>query len=47
MKGADESTRTGSPAEFRRLIVHLGSTMVAAGDAVDVGEESLRRIIAA
>ena len=47
MKGAGESTKTGSPAEFRRLIVHLGIAMVAAGDAVDVIEESLRRIVAA
>jgi uncharacterized membrane protein YjjP (DUF1212 family) len=44
---ADESTRAGSPAEFRRLIVQLGIAMVAAGDAVDVVEESLRRIVAA
>jgi uncharacterized membrane protein YjjP (DUF1212 family) len=43
----DESTRSGSPAEFRRLIVQLGIAMVAAGDAVDVVEESLRRIVAA
>jgi uncharacterized membrane protein YjjP (DUF1212 family) len=47
VKAADESTRTGSPAEFRRLIVQLGTAMVAAGDAVDVIEESLRRIAAA
>ena len=47
MKGAGESTKTGSPAEFRRLVVHLGIAMVAAGDAVDVIEESLRRIVAA
>jgi len=46
VKGAGESTRTGSPAEFRRLVVHLGIAMVAAGDAVDVIEESLRRIVA-
>jgi uncharacterized membrane protein YjjP (DUF1212 family)/uncharacterized membrane protein YjjB (DUF3815 family) len=37
----------GSPTEFRRLIVQLGIAMVAAGDAVDVIEESLRRIVAA
>jgi uncharacterized membrane protein YjjP (DUF1212 family) len=39
--------KTGQPAEFRRLIVQLGITMVAAGDAVDLIEESLRRIVAA
>ena len=37
----------GSPTDFRRLIVQLGIAMVAAGDAVDVIEESLRRIVAA
>ena len=37
----------GSPVEFRRLLVQLGITMVAAGDAVDIIEESLRRIVAA
>ena len=37
----------GSPAEFRRLIVQLGIAMVAAGDAVDIIEGSLRRIVAA
>src|SRR5215469_8127339 len=37
----------GSPAEFRRLLVQLGIAMVAAGDAVDIIEESLRRIVAA
>ena len=35
------------PAAFRRLIVALGIAMVAAGDAVDVIEEALRRIVAA
>jgi len=39
--------RGGSPAEFRRLLVQLGIAMVAAGDAVDIIEESLRRIVAA
>src|SRR5215467_11990760 len=37
----------GSPVEFRRLLVQLGIAMVAAGDAVDIIEESLRRIVAA
>jgi uncharacterized membrane protein YjjP (DUF1212 family) len=37
----------GDPAEFRRLIIQLGIAMVAAGDAVDVIEDSLRRIVAA
>jgi hypothetical protein len=46
VKGAGESTKTGNPAEFRRLVVHLGIAMVAAGDAVGVIEESLRRIVA-
>ncbi len=32
-------------AEFRKLIVSLGIAMVAAGDAVDIIEESLRRIV--
>jgi uncharacterized membrane protein YjjP (DUF1212 family)/uncharacterized membrane protein YjjB (DUF3815 family) len=44
---ADEGTRTASSAEFRRLIVQLGIAMVAAGDAVDVIEESLRQVVAA
>jgi uncharacterized membrane protein YjjP (DUF1212 family) len=35
------------PAVFRHLIVQLGIAMVAAGDAVDVIEESLRRVVAA
>ena len=39
--------RGGSPADFRRLLVQLGIAMVAAGDAVDIIEESLRRIVAA
>lgn len=42
-----DGVRIGSPEEFRRLIVQLGITMVAAGDAVDVIEGSLRRIVAA
>jgi len=44
---AADSARIGSPAEFRRLLVQLGTAMVAAGDAVDITEESLRRIVAA
>jgi uncharacterized membrane protein YjjP (DUF1212 family)/uncharacterized membrane protein YjjB (DUF3815 family) len=43
----EDSARIGSPAEFRRLIVQLGTAMVAAGDAVDIIEESLRRIVGA
>jgi len=39
--------RGASPADFRRLLVQLGIAMVAAGDAVDIIEESLRRIVAA
>jgi uncharacterized membrane protein YjjP (DUF1212 family)/uncharacterized membrane protein YjjB (DUF3815 family) len=42
-----DGTGTGSPAELRHLIVQLGTAMVAAGDAVDVIEASLRRIVAA
>ena len=34
-------------AEFRQLLVETGMAMVAAGDAVDLIEESLRRIVAA
>jgi uncharacterized membrane protein YjjP (DUF1212 family)/uncharacterized membrane protein YjjB (DUF3815 family) len=34
-----------SQAEFRKLIVSLGIAMVAAGDAVDIIEESLRRVV--
>ena len=47
MTHSQDSAGTDSPAEFRRLIVQLGIAMVAAGDAVDVIEESLRRIVAA
>ena len=36
-----------SPADFRRLIVALGIAMVGAGDAVDVIEQSLRRVVTA
>lgn len=43
----EEATRIDSPAEFRYLIVQLGRAMVAAGDAVDIIEESLRQIVAA
>jgi uncharacterized membrane protein YjjP (DUF1212 family) len=43
----EDGTRNVSPADFRRLTVQLGIAMVAAGDAVDVIEESLRRIVAA
>jgi uncharacterized membrane protein YjjP (DUF1212 family) len=32
-------------ADVQQLVVHLGTTMVAAGDAVDVIEGSLRRVI--
>ena len=39
--------KVASPAEFRRLIVLLGTAMVAAGDAVDIIEESLRRVVTA
>jgi hypothetical protein len=48
VKGAGESakTKTGSPAEFRRLIVHLGIAMVAAGDAVDVIENRCAGMLA-
>jgi len=42
-----DGTGAGGPAELRQLIVQLGTAMVAAGDAVDVIEESLRRIMAA
>ena len=44
---AEDDTKIASQAEFRRLIVQLGIAMVAAGDAVDIIEESLRRIVAA
>jgi uncharacterized membrane protein YjjP (DUF1212 family) len=47
MPEPEDGTRIVSPAEFRRRIVQLGITMVAAGDAVDVIEGSLRRIVAA
>lgn len=40
-------TGTDSSAEFQRLVVQVGAAMVAAGDAVDVVEESLRRIVTA
>lgn len=39
------ATPSGQQAEFRKLIVGLGVAMVAAGDAVDLIEESLRRIV--
>src|SRR5215471_13700315 len=39
--------RGGSPAEFRCLLVQLCIALVAAGDAVDIIEESLRRIVTA
>lgn len=42
-----DGTGAGGPAELRQLIMQLGTAMVAAGDAVDVIEESLRRIVAA
>lgn len=42
---ADCGTPIDGSAQFRRLIVQLGVAMVAAGDAVDVVEKSLRRII--
>ena len=42
-----DGTGSFSPAEFRQLIVQLGSAMVAAGDAVDVIEGTLRQIVAA
>jgi hypothetical protein len=44
---AEDDTKGASQAEFRRLIVQLGIAMVAAGEAVDIIEESLRRIVAA
>ena len=44
---SEHGAGTGSPVEFRRLVVQVGTAMVAAGDAVDVVEESLRRIVAA
>lgn len=44
---AEDGGGIGSPAEFRRLIVQPGTVMVAAGDAVDVIEESLGRVAAA
>jgi hypothetical protein len=37
---AEDDTKIASQAEFRRLIVQLGIAMVAAGDAVDIIEES-------
>lgn len=37
----------GSPAELRRLVIQLGTAMVAAGDAVDLIEGSLGRLVAA
>ena len=47
MTHSQDTAGTDTPAEFRRLIVQLGVTMVAAGDAVDIIEESLRRVVAA
>ena len=47
MTGFQDGTAAGSPAEFRRLTVQLGIAMVAAGEAVDIIEQSLRRIAAA
>jgi uncharacterized membrane protein YjjP (DUF1212 family) len=44
---AGRGPRISSQAQFRQLIVDLGLAMVAAGDAVDVIEESLRRIVSA
>jgi uncharacterized membrane protein YjjP (DUF1212 family)/uncharacterized membrane protein YjjB (DUF3815 family) len=42
-----EGSRAGDPAEFRHLVVQLGIAMVAARDAVNVIEESLRRVASA
>ncbi len=42
-----EGTPIDNLPEFRHLIVQLGMVMVAAGDAVDIIEDSLRRIVAA
>jgi uncharacterized membrane protein YjjP (DUF1212 family)/uncharacterized membrane protein YjjB (DUF3815 family) len=47
MTHSPDSPALDSPAEFRRLIVQLGIAMVAAGDAVDIIEQSLRRVVAA
>ena len=47
MTRSNDSAAAGSPADFRRLIIALGIAMVGAGDAVDVIEESLRRVVAA
>jgi hypothetical protein len=42
-----DGTKVVSPVEFRRLIVLVVTAMVAAGDVVDIIEESVRRIVAA
>ena len=47
MTRSQDSAAIDSPAEFRRLIVQLGIAMVAAGDAVDIIEQSLRQVVAA
>src|SRR3974390_1290477 len=36
-----------SSADLRQLVIELGSAMVAAGDAVDNVEQSLRAVVAA
>jgi uncharacterized membrane protein YjjP (DUF1212 family) len=43
-RGHDGPTAPGA-GELRQLVVEVGTTMVAAGDAVDVIERSLRRIV--
>jgi hypothetical protein len=45
MTQSHERAAADSPAGFRRLIVQLGITMVAAGDAVDIIEQSLRLFV--
>jgi hypothetical protein len=39
--------KSGNPVELRQLVVGVGGAMVAAGDAVDIIESSLRRILEA
>jgi uncharacterized membrane protein YjjP (DUF1212 family) len=43
----EDRAGNGSLAELRRLVIQLGTAMVAAGDAVDLIEGSLGRLVAA
>ena len=47
MQHRSDAPEAVDPAEFQRLLVQVGFAMVAAGDAVDLVEDSLRRIVSA